>query len=185
VTGLFGDLLEQVKMIEVQTERILAQVDDASAGWRPTPNSWSVVECFEHLNVIGHKLVTELGRAVDSAKPLASAAPHRRYGLLARLVLWIAEPPPWLRMKTTTEFRPNADLALGEVASRFMELQLHITERLQRAATVDLTGIKIRHPAFPVRFAPEELFAMTITHQRRHLWQAEQVLLAPGFPNKT
>ncbi len=104
-------------------------------------------------------------------------------GLIGGWVVRIAEPPPRGRVKAPRAFRPKEEQPLDTVVTKFQELQDQIVERLRQANGVDLWRTKIRSPAIALlKLSLGETFALLTAHERRHLWQAEQVKGDPGFP---
>jgi len=70
-----------------------------------------------------------------------------------------------------------------DVISRFMDWQEQIDIRLQRADGLDLQRAKQRSPILPIlTWRLGTFFALTLAHERRHLWQARQVRIDPKFP---
>jgi hypothetical protein len=54
---------------------------------------------------------------------------------------------------------------------------------IRDAAEIDLTRATFQNPFIPiVRMRVATGLAILPAHDRRHLWQAEQVQLAPGYP---
>ena len=71
------------------------------------------------------------------------------------------------------------------MASRreFMDWQEKLGERLVHADGLDLRRARHRSPAIGIfRWSLGTMFAVMLAHQRRHIWQARQVLNQPGFP---
>ena len=56
-------------------------------------------------------------------------------------------------------------------------------EAVRQASGLDLRRAKVMSPASTwIKMSLNSGFALMATHERRHLWQARQVLAAPGFP---
>jgi hypothetical protein len=98
-------------------------------------------------------------------------------------MLNLIEPPPKRRFRAPNAFAPKTGKGLGEAVPEFMTWQDEIQQHLVRAKGLDLWRTKLWSPAVPLlRFSLGETFAILAAHERRHLWQAERVREAPGFP---
>ncbi len=73
----------------------------------------------------------------------------------------------------------TADYNRVELLDEFIELQDKFTAQLEHAKKehVDLGGTKISHPIVGfLKLTLSEYYLLTIAHQHRHHWQAEQTL---------
>lgn len=81
-------------------------------------------------------------------------------------------------MKTPSSFVPQSSLDKGEVLVQFFELQSALADRISRSTQFDLAKIRV---VFPFNdHAKNSLFSaycILLAHERRHLWQAEQIRL--------
>jgi hypothetical protein len=65
----------------------------------------------------------------------------------------------------------------------FKEWQAAIADRIQRADGLDLKRARERSPAVPLfKWSLGTMLAITLAHERRHLWQARTVRNDKGFP---
>ena len=174
---------QQLLAVKEKAYSLVADVSQEQLWLRPSPESWSIGECLAHLNVTGQLYLERMEPAVTAgwAEDKVSTGPFR-YGLLFRLFLWFEEPPP--RKKLIPFKLGNAAPELfappsepnENVAREFGALQDELCALTEKADGLDLAGIKITSPAAE-RFRMSLLgaFGGTLAHERRHLWQAEQV----------
>ena len=158
--------------------RLVDQVDEAGFRRRPEPGHWSIAECLGHLNLTtGAYLplideVLQIGRLL----PRGSRRSMRR-DFTGWLLCLIAEPPYRRRASTTAQFIPDRMGSRADVLAEFVRLQQELTSRVYRAEGLDLTSLVIVSPFDGrLRYHLYSCFRVLPTHQRRHLWQAEQVL---------
>ena len=103
--------------------------------------------------------------------------------MFERLFLGLSEPPPKVRFRAPARFRPAAARPPDGVGREFMDWQEKLGERLVHADGLDLRRARHRSPAIGIfRWSLGTMFAVMLAHQRRHIWQARQVLNQPGFP---
>jgi len=93
------------------------------------------------------------------------------------------EPPPRFRVKAPGVFRPGPATPLAGTLEEFVALQEHFQQRLHDAEGLHLRRIRVPSPAFRrLKIGLGAAFAVIAAHQRRHLWQAQQVRAAPASP---
>jgi hypothetical protein len=175
---------DQLLSIRQDAEGLISGLADSQFNWRPAPTRWSIAECFDHLNVTAGLFVPEMDRATATARAqgLRSDGPFA-YSLFERLFLQLSEPPPKIRFRAPRSFKPSADKPLADIRRAFFEWQDRIRYRLHEADGLDLRRARLRSPGFPpIRWSLGMTFAITLAHERRHIWQARQVRNDPKFP---
>ncbi|HEX9705285.1 MAG TPA: DinB family protein [Gemmatimonadales bacterium] len=181
------EMLEQIEKVKAEGRALVAGLSHEQFNWRPAPNRWSVGECLDHLNTI-RKVFPAIDHTIDEAerRGLKSVGPFR-YGWWSRLVVRSMEPPPWFRMRTFPMLFPaSTPLAPSEVLRDFLELRDQLGQRIRRADGLDLKRAVVQSPVSRfVRLPLGAYFAFLLAHDRRHLWQARQVIATPGFPGGT
>jgi hypothetical protein len=175
---------EQVGQAKQQALRLVERLDDQAFEWRPGPGRWSIAECLEHLNVTLELYFPGMDEAIQTARARGWRCDKPpRPGFLGRWLISALEPTATRRLKAPRIFHPQKILPLAEAIPRFMHLRQELEKRLRDAEGLDLQRAKLRSPALSLlRFNLGETFAIVTTHDRRHLWQAEQVRQSPGFP---
>ena len=182
------DLRRQFEQISADADVLVTPLSDHQFNWRPASASWSVAECIEHLNVTARIYLPALDEGIASAirAGVYGNGPYT-YNVLGRLMVRSMEPPPLFRFKAPVIFAPPAaaqpQRARGEIMAGFRGYQVQYIDRLRQANGVDLAKAKVVSPVN--RFLHISLgsgFALQIAHERRHLWQARQLLARPDFP---
>lgn len=174
------DDIRQVEAVRREGQTLLAGLSDARFNWRPGPERWSVGQCFDHLNVSVRQTYPAFDRAIDGAraKDLTGDGPFH-YSRLARWIVADMEPPPKRRYRTFKIFFPAAaaDLRVADVLPEFLAVRDGLIERLRRADGLDLKRAKVTSPVSRFfRLSLGAYFQFVIAHERRHLWQAREVL---------
>lgn len=180
------DYRQQVQAVQQRAAQLTLGLDNTAGVWRPAPRCWSIAECLDHLNVTAEVFLPALHRAIDGGIAASGEprGPHR--GWVGGWILRVVEPPPQKRFRAPKRAQPRAHLELDQVEAHFQQLQREILACLTRAEGVDLAKTRLGHPMFALlRLSLSEMFGVLVAHERRHLWQAEQVLAAPGFPRQT
>ena len=174
----------QIGRIKRRCEALVEGLGNKAFNWKPEERRWSICECLGHLNITAELYLPLIDRALAKSRSqgLLGDAPARR-GLIGGWIVRFSEPPAKRRVKAPKVFLPKAEQPLDSVVPKFIELQDRLVERLRQANGLDLWRTKIRSPAIALlRLSLGETFALLTGHERRHLWQAEQVKGDPGFP---
>ena len=178
------DWKEQFESLKNEAQGLTGGLTPAQFNWHPKTGSWSIAECIDHLNVIGHQMLPLMDKALKEArqKGITGPAPYN-LGIVGRWFSQSQEPPVRRKFKTSKVYMPPPNRSMEEVVPAFLRLQDDMIDRLQKADGLDLLKIKITSPAMKImRMNLAGWFAGLATHERRHLWQAHQVREAPGFP---
>ena len=86
------------------------------------------------------------------------------------------EPPYKTKTKTPPPFLPVAVESMAETLERFDYLQQEVQVRIDRSAGLALDRLRMVSPFNArVKYNLYATFCVIAAHQRRHLWQAEQV----------
>jgi hypothetical protein len=177
--------LEQIRYIRQDVAALVANLADDQFTWRPTPDRWSIGECFEHLNLTAAAYVPVIDAAIADARArnLRSQGPFV-YPMLDRFFVASNEPPPRRRFRAFKPYRPPQRLARDAVMNAFSGWQDRLSERIHGADGLDLRRARRRSPILPlVKMSLGTMFALVLTHERRHIWQARQVRNQSSFPS--
>ena len=178
----------QFEALSTDAGALVSPLSDAQFSWSPSADVWSIGQCIEHLNVTARAYLPALDEGIASAirAGVYGSGPFT-YNILGRLLVRSMEPPPLFRFKAPTIFAPpatpQAQRARSEIMAGFRGYQVQYIDRLRQANGVDLAKAKVASPANRlVHISLGSGFALQIAHERRHLWQARQILLRADFP---
>jgi hypothetical protein len=101
-----------------------------------------------------------------------------------RLFVASNEPPVRRRFKAFKGYRPPPRLARDAVMNAFLGWHDRLAERIHAADGLDLRRARRRSPILPLlKMSLGTMFALVLTHERRHIWQARQVRNQSTFPS--
>lgn len=151
-------------------------IDDLN--WRESPESWSILECLEHLNLYGDYYLPEMDKEIGKARKPATA--QFNSGILGGYFAKMMLPKEKLnRMKTFKDKDPIHARLDRSVIDRFIRQQHQFLELLNRAREVDLSSVKVTTSISKlIRLKLGDTFAFYINHIMRHLRQADRVQAA-------
>jgi|SRR5690625_612421 len=176
--------IRQFNQAKDTAEDFLLSVEEAYFLKRPAEHQWCIAESYQHLIKFGYiyhqNIASHLSGNNTRTDSADKAFPPRWFW---KKVADYFEPPYRLRLKTISSMEPDitADYNRREVLDEFMNLQDYFIVQLKEAKNkqIDLSGTKIPHPVVTLlKLTFPEYYQLTLAHQRRHQWQAEQTLLA-------
>lgn len=143
---------------------------------RLSDDSWSVLECIEHLNRYGAFYLPEIEKQIRNSK--TKHAPVFKSGLLGNYFAQSMLPKEKLnKMKTFRNMNPIHSTLDKTVLDRFEKQQRQMLDLLHRSNQVDLnkvkTGITI---SSWIKLRLGDTFRFVIYHNERHIRQAGRVL---------
>lgn len=172
-------LLDELKTLvqeHIQYAQDLLKEPDERLNARISEGSWSILECFEHLNRYGDFYIPEISRRISSSR--TSPVPFFKPGILGNYFAESMRPKEKLNtMKTLKSMNPINSVLNRHVIEEFIRQQKQIAELLEKARNVNLntvkTGISISKL---IKLKLGDTFRFVMYHNARHIKQAERVL---------
>lgn len=172
-------LLEELKMLTAENrafaEGLIVESTELLNG-KLSAESWSVLECLEHLNRYGRFYLPEIQKCLDSnqTKPVTMYRPGMLGNYFAKSML---PGEQMKRMKTFREMNPAGSTLNRDVLTEFIRQQDELQRLLERSADVDLG--KLKTPVSIAKWLSIKLgdtLRFFVYHQVRHVLQAKRVL---------
>lgn len=186
--GLRPDLQEVLDAFDAAdraAEATASPLSDTQFHWQPNEGrAWSVAQCLEHLATANELYLAGLTGAVDQARvngwtagrPIASTFFGRRF-------VASQEPPVKMRMKAPGAIRPKSTASRDEIMRAYFAAHEKLRAVVRSAADIDVNRATFQNPFIKVfRVRVGTGLRILNAHDRRHLWQAAQVVKADGFP---
>ncbi|MGB0839332.1 MAG: DinB family protein [Chitinophagales bacterium] len=147
--------------------------------WKTDAESWSVLECMEHLNLYGDFYLPEITHRITQT-PHKQSTSLFKSGWLGNYFANSIRPKTKLnKMKTFKDKTPalvGSQLGINTL-DRFIDQQNTLLQLLKKAKTVDLnrtkTGVSINSW---IKIRLGDTLRFVIYHHERHLLQANKVL---------
>ncbi|MGN7866317.1 DinB family protein [Chryseobacterium sp. 22458] len=174
-----SELLDELKnrtRQHLQYAEILISKTHEELNIRPSSDSWSILECLEHLNRYGDFYIPEIKDKITASD--TTPQPFFKPGMLGNYFAKSMLPKEKLnKMKTLKAMNPIHSQLNKEVVEEFIRQQKQLLELLEKAGNVDLqkikTGISISKL---IRLKLGDTFRFVIYHNERHVVQAKRVL---------
>ena len=168
---------EELLYARERARAVCKGLDATTWAARPSPDAWAIGECLTHLNITSERFIPLIDDAIRGgrARKLEGNGPYGK-GLIAWALQRFLEPPYRIKTKTPPAFIPVTADAMPDTLERFDYLQQEVQVRIDRSAGLALDRLRLVSPFDArVKYNLYAAFCLIATHQRRHLWQAEQV----------
>lgn len=178
------ELIAELERQCSQVQAITSELGDAALNWQPNGGKgWSVLQCLDHLLLMNRKYERALRDAVannrDQLEP--RKVPIQPSGWFMRWYIGTEEPPPKFKVPAPKKIKPPSNLT-GAIVDEFCSMQRQLADFVREWGEADLGDLRVKDPIVPLHLTADTQLVLIALHNRRHLWQAEQVKKSAGFP---
>jgi hypothetical protein len=179
--------LDDIDAADRAADVMAAACTDEQFHWRPREGQgWSIGQCLDHLATINVVYGDAIRRGIENARARgwtrrAAAVP----GFFGALFVKSLEPPVTRRLRAPANARPGSSKSRDEILAAYHAAHQRIRALTTDAAEIDTNRARFVNPFLRVlRVRVSTGLRVIAAHDRRHLWQAEQVRKAPGYPTR-
>ena len=139
-------------------------------------DSWSILECIEHLNLYGNYYLPEIEKQLTTSKAISDK--KFKSGWLGNYFAESMLPKKQLnKMKTFKSMNPIHSQLSKQVLNTFIEQQQKMLQLLSLAHDKNLNNIRIPISINKwIKIKLGDTFRFVIYHNERHIQQAKRVL---------
>lgn len=173
--GLLADLKSDVTK-GIEQAKAFKKLNSEQLNYKENPESWSILECLEHLNLYGDFYLQEIEKRILETSPTKSEV--FKSSFLGNYFAKTMQPKAdgsIQKMKTFKDKNPlHSELSITTI-DKFLKQQNQLLTLLEQAERLDLTKIKTKTTLPIIKFRLGDTFRFVIYHINRHLLQAERV----------
>ncbi|AII52765.1 DinB family protein [Hymenobacter sp. APR13] len=182
-TAFFDGLTAELTALRDVTQQRFRPLTDDQLNRRPSPDTWSVGQCLEHLNIIGGFYLPTITRKLKQAQERGSTpAESVKHGYIGqKMTAALKAPPAEKAMKTPQQYAPSGSRLPRTVVEVFGRQLEELLQLLEQARRVNANAVRIPNPIIPLLWPRlPDVLEMLVVHIRRHVTQAERVLQGHG-----
>ena len=142
---------------------------------RPDLNCWSVAECLEHLTLTSASFIERIEEACQNArqKQIFGTTSYRM-DFIGRVLNWTMRSQALIKLRTQAGLQPDIIEPVEGVLPRFLSMQERLKREIADADGIDLNKVIVQSPfSKRLKYNLFSCFVLIVTHQQRHLRQAE------------
>jgi DinB superfamily len=176
-TGQLECALNQAESVTLIAGKLVAGRSQTDLTTSLESTSWSVMQCLDHLAQTTSAFVPAISSAIARA-PRLTTNRALTTGVLTQLFIRNLEPPYRLRFKVLAPLVPRQH-DFNSAWGGFEESQAQLAKTIRSAVGLAIDEVRVESPVY-ARFSYNVYGAlrMLTAHQRRHLWQIDQILKA-------
>lgn len=173
--NLINELIELTHEHLAFAESMLLK-SDTELNKRLTNESWSVLECLEHLNWYGNFYLPEIKNRIETSSTKTTA--EFKSGWLGNYFAQSMLPKDNLnKMKAFKSMNPIHSSLSKNTVTVFIDQQKQLLDLLDSAKEIDLNKVKTSISITKlIKLKLGDTFRFLIYHNKRHLVQAKKVL---------
>ncbi|MEX2585250.1 MAG: DinB family protein [Balneolaceae bacterium] len=168
----------EIDEITRQYQSSFGHLNAEKLSWKPDQQTWSIAENIQHviqLNASYFPLINSM-KAGTWKKPLAARIPVAA-GLMKSLILLFIQPDRRRKMKTFQIWEPSTIERPEIILDRFESHQEELKRMIDESQILFDEGAVIASPASRfIVYKLEDAFDIMVTHEKRHLNQARELL---------
>ena len=181
------ELLQKIKQ-EIQAqkqkvEQVLQQYPDEVLFFRANPESWNILECLEHLNLVYDYYLPQIQKGILKGQHL-SAKEHFKPGWFGNFMTNGMQPKSsgkiGFKTKTFQKTTPQVTVEdKNKVIADFLKNQDAFLSYIEKSGELDLEKIKVVSLIGSIlKFKLGDAFRFLTAHNNRHFQQIENILIA-------
>lgn len=171
---LIQDLIDRTRTNIDKAEKF-SSLSVEKLNWKTKKDSWSILECFEHLNLYGDFYIPEIKNKIENSK--TQPKENFKSGILGNYFAKSMLPKEKLnKMKTFKDKNPIGSKLDKSTIKRFILQQKQILNLLDKTRDIDLNKTKTAISISKlVKLKIGDTFRVVIYHNERHLVQAYKI----------
>ncbi|SKB36460.1 DinB superfamily protein [Sphingobacterium nematocida] len=172
---LINELIEQTEKHQAIVEGF-KKMNVAQLQYKQSPESWSILECIEHLNRYGDFYIPELSKRIEASKHKQST--QFKPGILGDYFARIMLPREGgKKIKTFQSMDPRGSELEIDVLERFLGHISHLLLLLEKSRNTDLTKVKTAISITRwIKLRLGDTFRVVVYHNFRHIVQCQNIL---------
>ena len=174
---LILDLIETTRQ-NLNFAELLKEKNETELNWKANTESWSILECLEHLNLYGYFYIPEIEKTILNSKQKSEKEFKSR--MLGNYFAKSMLPKQKLnKMKTFKDKNPLNSYLNRKVIDEFVNQQIKTIDLLNKSKVVSLNKNKVEITLTKwIKLKLGDTFRFLINHNIRHIKQIENNIKA-------
>lgn len=157
---------------------IAARVTDDEFQWKPDDGRrWSIAECLDHLATVNVMYSAAVRTGIEQARKngWARRGPAEP-GYFGKKFVASQEPPVKMKLRAPKRVQPKPMRSREEIMRAYHDVHDEVRRLIAECATIDANRATFSNPFVPIlKVKVSTGLHVMPAHDRRHLWQVEQV----------
>ena len=175
------EIVSQLEKISTNSKNTFGKLSAEQINWKPTAESWSIGQCFEHLiksNELYYKDFDEIAAGTRRNSFYEHYSPLS--GLFGKFVANALKKDNQ-KTKTIPQAAPPSEID-SQIIEKFAAHQANLIEKMDAMKNADWRKTTLTSPFLKIAtYSLVDTFQIIIEHEKRHFRQAERVMNVARF----
>ena len=178
-----NEIISGLQTISDDARKTFGNLSAEQINWKPSAESWSIGQCFEHLIKTNSLFFPELERIADGTRKnsfLENYSPLSSF--FGNLLINSLKKDERKFKAPSKDIVPPSEVDTN-IIEQFAAHQTEVIERIKRTENADWERTKITSPFMRLMtYKLSDGYRIIVEHERRHFRQSERVTQAENFP---
>ncbi len=179
MNGKIVQFQNELNQLTVDYNELFGQLSTGALNWKPNAQTWSIGQVIDHI-IKTNESYYPIFEGIQKGTYQASWVRH--VGFLVRFlgdfILKSVEPLQQKKIKTFPIWEPTTSAISDDIVQKFVVHQKELTAKILENQDFILRGTIICSPANSlIVYTLERAIDIMIAHEKRHLNQAEEILI--------
>lgn len=168
------ELSDELKKLTDDVRDQFGNLSFEHLNYKPHPERWSILECFEHLNRYNRYYLQAIEKAFERSGPFVDEEIKSTW--IGKKSIAMMEPSNRKKQKTFRHMNPLNSALTSDVLDHFLNDQNRLLTLLEKAKHININSKLIPIEFFRLlKMNIGEGFQFVVVHQHRHVLQAHTV----------
>ena len=182
-TADLSSLIAAASQVAADTKSTFGNLSPSQLNWKPSPERWSVGQCFDHLINSNKGYLPIIDDVLKGRKQSVWESMPLLPGLAGKLLIKSLDPASTRKIKAPKRFEPAQSNIDASVINDFVDQQTLIAEKMKATEHLNLERIVITSPALSaITYSLMDTYRIIVVHEHRHFQQAKRVTEESAYP---
>jgi|SRR5687767_3305032 len=178
-----SEITTALKQVADDARSTFGGLSSEQLNWKPSENSWSVGQCFEHIIKTNEQFFPEFEKLASGTRKnnfIESYSPLT--GFFGRFLIRAVSEDSKKAKAPSKSIVPASDID-GDIINRFASHIDEVNRKVESCASADRKKTVVTSPFLAVfTYTLDDAYTVLVEHTKRHFRQAKRVTEAEGFP---
>ena len=171
-------LMDAIDAADRAGASLAARLNDEEFQWKPGGGRrWSVAECLDHLAALNALYSGAIRGGIEKARRNGwLRRGPATLGFFGRRLVASQEPPVKTKLRSPEKVQPRPLRSRADVLRAYHDAHEEVRRVIRACSDIDVNRTTFSNPVLPIlKVKISTALHVLPAHDRRHLWQAEQV----------
>src|SRR5687767_3491607 len=181
-----SEITTALKQVADDARSTFGGLSSEQLNWKPSENSWSVGQCFEHIIKTNEQFFPEFEKLASGTRKNSFIENYSPLtGFFGRFLIKAVSEDSKKAKAPSQKIVPPSDIS-ADIIDRFTAHIGEVNRKIQSCGTADRRKTVVTSPFLAIfTYTLEDAYTVLVEHTKRHFRQANRVTRADGFPNKS